>query len=188
MNNKVLVWSSKSRFFHSMLVVSVILAFLTEEFTMAHQFIGYTIFLLLIFRLYYGFTSINRFERLSELFHSPKDIFTFLLSVLKFKEKRYIGHNPMAGLVMFLMLITLFSLTVTGGVGLALKESEGLLSLFLSSNFKIGDIILEIHEGLTKLLLILLFFHLSGVVVSSILTKENLAKSIFVDGLKRREE
>jgi cytochrome b len=185
MNNQIEVWSLKTRVFHTLIVFSVFVAFLTEDFEKIHQIAGYTILFLLIFRIYYSFRNGNKFEKLSQFFHSPKAISSFLFSVLKLKEERYLGHNPLAGIVMFSILIVLLLSFVSGSLGWALKDGEGLLSLFISIDFKVGEELLNIHENLTDLLLILVGFHLIGVVVSSILTGENLARVIFKDGLKR---
>ncbi len=66
-----------------------------------------------------------------------------------------------------------------------MKEGEGLLSEYIAMNSKLGDNILDLHEILSKILLILVGFHLIGAIFSSILTRENLIKSIFIDGLKK---
>jgi cytochrome b len=79
----------------------------------------------------------------------------------------------------------LILMVISGSIGFAMKEGEGLLSEYIAMNSKLGDNILDLHEILSKILLILVGFHLIGAIFSSILTRENLIKSIFIDGLKK---
>jgi cytochrome b len=184
----MVVWNKTIRTFHSLLILSILVAFLTEDFEVVHEVVGFFILLLILFRLTYGIFTKNRFAKISEFFHSPKNIFSFIKSVLTFKEKRYLGHNPLGGFVMFLMLILIVVIIFSGSLGFAMKEEEGIMALFVGANFQIGKALLDIHHISTNFLLVLIAFHLIGVAVSSILTRENLAKSIFFDGKKRETE
>jgi cytochrome b len=179
------VWSKNIRLFHSILIVLIVSAFITEDFEEVHEVIGYSIFLLLLYRLFYGVATTNKYEKISGFFHSPKAIMSFIKSIVKLEEERHLGHNPVAGIVMFLMIVIILVISLTGAFGFAMKDGEGILSLLISSNFQLGELLLDIHEVLTKIVLLFIGLHLSGVVVSSILTKENLLRSIFKDGKKR---
>ena len=181
------VWSKKVRIFHSLLILSIVVAFVLEDKKEIHEIAGYTALLLVLFRIFYGFVTKNRYEKLSSLFFPPSEIWAFVKSVMKLAEKRYLGHNPLAGLVMFAMLVTIATMAITGGVGYAMKEEEGILALFVTPNFELGKEVLDIHEILSKILLGLIGMHLMGVVVSSILTKENYIRAIFGDGKKKEE-
>jgi cytochrome b len=181
------VWSWKIRLFHLLLVVSVATAFLTEDFEKIHEIVGYTTFLLVLWRVFYGFYTEDRYAKISQFFHKPSKIVSFFKSVLARKEERYLGHNPLAGAVMFTILITLLLSAISGASGFAMKEEEGFLSLWIGADFQLGELLLELHEISSNFILLLIAIHLSGVVVSSLLTRENLAKSIFTDGKKREE-
>jgi cytochrome b len=184
----MIVWNQTIRIFHFLLIISIVSAFLTEDFEKIHEVIGFFVLFLILFRLFYGIFTKNRFAKLSEFFHSPKAIFRFSKSVLTFKEERHLGHNPLAGIVMFSIFTLLFVIIFSGSLGFAMKEEEGIMTLFVEANFQIGKTLLYIHHISTNLLLALIGLHLTGVLVSSILTKENLAKSIFFDGKKRDEK
>lgn len=185
MEKLVQIWSTPIRIFHSLLLISVVTAFLSEDFEELHEIVGYTIFILVVLRLIYGFISNNKYERLSHFFYSPKEMVEFAKSVLSLNEKRYLGHNPLAGVVMFTILITLIASAITGAFGFAMKEEEGFLSAFIEVNFKLGELLLNIHELLSDLLIVLVVFHLIGVAVSTILTGENYIRAIFKDGMKK---
>ncbi len=182
------VWSKKVRIFHSLLILSIVVAFVLEDKKEIHEIAGYTALLLVLFRIFYGLIAKNRYERLSSLFFPPSEIWAFVKSVMKFAEKRYLGHNPLAGLVMFAMLVTIATMAITGGVGYAMKEEEGILVLFVTPNFELGKEILGIHKILSQILLGLIGMHLMGVIVSSIQTKENYIRAIFGDGKKKEEK
>ncbi len=181
----VKIWSLPTRISHSLLVFFVAVAFLTEDFELIHEFAGFVILAVVIFRLYYGFTSKNSYEKISSFFYAPNKIFSFIKSVLIFKEEKYLGHNPLAGIVMLLIFLILILMAISGSVGYAMKEGEGVLSFLINMNSKLGDSLLDLHDILSKFLLVLIGFHLIGAIVSSILTRENLIKSIFINGLKK---
>lgn len=185
--NKIIVWTRPIRIFHLSLVILVISLFLTEDFELIHEIAGFGVLFLILFRIIYGLNTENEHEQLSGFFHSPKDIISFFMSVITFKEKRYLGHNPLAGIVMIALIIFMLVSVFTGSVGFAMKEEEGFLSFIIDSNFELGKTLLNIHQGASNIILTLIGFHLMGVLVSSILTKENLAKTIFKDGKKRRD-
>jgi cytochrome b len=183
---KIDVWSRTIRLFHIFFVISITVLFFSEDFEELHEIVGYIALFLVLFRFWHGFSTKNQYAKNSEFFHSPKKIFSFLKSVMIFKEERYLGHNPMAGLVMFLILITTIISAISGAVGFAMKEEEGFAVALIEPNFELGKEILAVHTYSTDFLLVLIGLHLMGVLVSSVMTKENLAKSIFIDGKKRR--
>jgi cytochrome b len=184
----MLIWNKFIRFFHLFLVLGILIAYLSEDFETLHEIVGYFVLIILVVRINYGFITKDKFAKLSGFFHSPKKIFSFIKSVLTFKEERYLGHNPLAGLVMFSIFLTIFVSVFSGIFGFAMKEEEGFASGFITPNFEFGEKLLELHEVSTDILLILIILHLIGVIISSILTKENLAKSIFIHGKKRKEK
>jgi cytochrome b len=170
-----------------LLFISVTTAFLTEDFELLHEITGYLAIFLVIIRLIYGIFTKNRYAKLSEFFHSSDEVFNFIISIFKFKEKRYLGHNPLAGLTMFFMLFMILASGISGILGYSMKEEEGFASQFITANFELGEKMLHMHEVTSNVLLFLIIFHLIGVLVSSILTSENLAKIIFFTGKKRED-
>jgi len=182
------VWSSPIRSFHILLILSILTLFLTEDFKKIHEITGLFVLFLIIFRITYGIITKNRYEKISTFFYGLSDIYKFIISILKQKEIRYLGHNPLAGIVMILMFLILIMMTISGVIGFAMKEEEGFFAFLITNNFELGKEILHIHHFLSNLLLALIGFHLIGVAVSSFLTKENLAKSIFITGLKRKNQ
>ena len=185
-NSDIQIWNKFIRIFHALLFLLVTVAFLTEDFELTHEIVGYGVIFLVIFRIFYGIFTQDKFAKLSEFFHSSESILSFVLSVVKLKEQRFLGHNPLAGLVMFLMLFLLLASGISGILGFAMKEEEGFASQFINANFELGEKMLHMHEVTSNILLGLIAFHLIGVLLSSILTSENLAKSIFLHGKKRK--
>ncbi|MEH6814811.1 MAG: cytochrome b/b6 domain-containing protein, partial [Motiliproteus sp.] len=101
--------------------------------------------------------------------------------------KHYTGHNPAGGIMILLLIIFLLLTAVTGMATLATEGLGPLANTFLASMS--DDWFEDIHEALANLMLLLIGVHIAGVVVSSVLHRENLIRAMF-DGRKaaRQEE
>ena len=171
-------WSKNIVAFHSLLIATVTALYLTsEDFMLAHEILGYFIALLLIYRIFYSFKTTNVHEKLSSWFHHPKELIYFFKNFFTHKEDE--RHNPASSLMMLVLITLLLSHIITGSFGFAYKEEEGLLSYVIELDFSIGKILLDVHEILSNILLICIAMHIMGSIVSSIISKQNLIKSIF---------
>jgi cytochrome b len=120
------------------------------------------------------------------------------------KPRHYLGHNPLGG-VMILALLA--SLLATGVTGLALQGAEdgtgpfaalpavsALAAPSLISNAVADDdgdegegseeLWEELHEFFANLTLLLVALHIGGVIVGSLVHRENLVRAMFT-GRKR---
>ena len=83
------------------------------------------------------------------------------------------------------LLVLLSLVTVTGLVVYAAKEASGPLAGLMSGTPEwLGDMTEEIHEFFSNLTLLLVGLHIAGVVVSSVLHRENLVRAM-ITGRKR---
>lgn len=183
-DNTVSVWDPLVRIFHWSLVFFFFLAYLTEDDWMTiHSYAGYTIALLVLFRLVWGFIG-TQHARFSDFVVSRQNVLSYLKLLSKGKAKRYIGHNP-AGAAMILILLVGLSMTVFSGMSLYATEGYGpLAGTFLSSW---SDSALEdVHEFFANFTVLLIFAHVGGVLLNSLLHRENLVKAM-VDGKKRKD-
>lgn len=187
-NNTTKVWDPFVRVFHWTLVLSFFIAYITEEdFLTIHSFAGYTILALLLLRIVWGLVG-TRHARFSDFIYSPHTIKTFIKDAFSLKAKRYLGHNPAGGAMILFMLISLLITTATGLAVYGLEEQAGpLASWFTQKDSLWGEIFEEVHEFFANFTLLLIFIHVAGVIVESLIHKENLVKSM-IDGNKRSDD
>lgn len=114
---KVLVWDIPTRLFHWLLVIAIVAQWATAElgdsFMDWHFYIGYFTLGLISFRLIWGFVG-SRYARFSDFIKSPVTIWRFAQSLFKKSQGNYIGHNPLGGLIVPLILALVGLQAVTG--------------------------------------------------------------------------
>jgi len=183
----VKVWDPLVRYFHWGLVMAFFIAYITEEdFLVIHSYAGYAVLGLLLIRIIWGFIG-TRHARFRDFIYSSKDIKQFVGNTLRFKAKRYIGHNPAGGAMILLMIVSLLLTTITGIVVYGAEEQAGpLASFFTQSHSFWGEAFEEIHEFFANFTLFLVFIHVVGVIIESFIHRENLVKSM-IDGIKRSD-
>lgn len=165
MNQKTLVWDVPTRMFHWLLVISFTGAFLTSEserYRDVHAMFGYTLLGLIVFRVLWGFIG-TRYARFRSFLFTSKELFAYLASLRSGKPHHYVGHNPAGSLAIWLLLLLGFTSSVTG---LLLYQEIG------------GDLLEEPHEFLANTMLAVVGVHLAGVVVSSLIHRENLIRAM----------
>lgn len=171
--HSILVWDVPTRVFHWLLVLSFSGAYLTaesERYRDIHVVLGYTLLGLIAFRLLWGFFGTRYAQFRSFLFKSG-EIVAYMLSLLKGKPAHYIGHNPLGSVSIWLLL----GLGILSGVsGVLLFEDIG------------GEALEELHEVVSNAMLAIVLIHIAGVVVSSLMHRENLVRSM-VTGFKSAE-
>jgi cytochrome b len=162
MAQRILVWDIPTRIFHWILVLSFSGAFLTgdsERWRDIHVLFGYTVLGLIAFRLIWGFIG-SRYVRFAEFVCHPAIVTHYFFRLLKGDAEHPIGHNPLGAVAILLLLL----LGITSGIsGWAIYEEIG------------GDDWLEqLHEYSSNVMLAMVLVHITGVLVSSYLQKENL--------------
>ena len=185
--NKIKVWDPLVRVFHWTLVSAFFIAYFTEEdFLSLHVWAGYTVLAAILIRLVWGFVG-SRHAKFSDFVTSPRVAFTYLKDTLMLKAKRYIGHNPAGGLMIIAILVSLLITTVTGIAVYGAEEHAGPMATWFSQNTELWESVWEeTHEFFANFTLFLVIVHVGGVMVESLIHKENLVKAMW-DGLKRRE-
>jgi cytochrome b len=186
--DKIKVWDQVVRIFHWTLVIGFSIAYVTEEDLLAiHTWVGYTVLGLLVIRIIWGFIG-TKHARFSDFVFRPKTIIQFLRDTMVFKAKRYLGHNPAGGAMVILLMLSLLFTCITGLVVYAAEEQAGpLASLFSSTHSVWGDVAEEAHEFFANFTLLLVLFHVLGVIAESLIHKENLV-SAMITGFKEKNQ
>jgi cytochrome b len=180
----VKAWDPLIRIFHWSLVLSVVIAFISEDDWMnVHIWAGYAISLLIGIRLLWGLVG-TRNARFTSFVRSRRVVMQHLKGMLAFKTPHYLGHNPVAA-VMVLLLLSSITLVAFSGMIMIAGEGQGPLAHTMLSSWN-GKWLEEIHEFLAHFTLLLILAHVSGVIFSSLLEGENLARAMLTGRKKLR--
>jgi len=179
---QTIVWDLPQRLFHWTLVAAFATAWFTQEESYElHILAGYTVLGLLVFRVVWGFVG-SRYARFRAFCYGPRAVRHYLDGLRRGRPPHYLGHNPAGSVMIWLLLGGLLAVSVSG---IALDGAENFAGPLKDLRlFRWTGLIETIHEGSSNFLVVLLFAHVAGVVVSSLAHGENLTWSL-VTGRKR---
>ena len=180
---RILIWDIPTRLFHWTLAVSFAVAWLTsesDEWLGVHVFFGYLMLGMVAFRVLWGLVG-THYARFSSFWFGPNDALTYLRQVMKGHAQRHIGHNPTGSAAIYLLLLLTVVVGLTGFFTLGTEEQQGAAAGWLS--VAQGRTFKKLHEAFAIGMLLLVIGHIAGVVIESVLHKENLARSM-VTGTK----
>jgi cytochrome b len=210
-DGRVRVWDLFVRIFHWSVVVAFFVAYLSEDDLLTlHVWAGYTVGTLVVLRIGWGFVG-PRHARFTDFLCGPFKAWRYLADLLAFRAERHLGHSPAGGLMVLALLAGLLG-TVWSGMELhAVENGAGPLAAVaapFTAGGRIGPISAarangdererggdrgaegaeelweEVHEVLANLVLALVVVHVAGVLLASLVHRENLAASM-VTGFKR---
>ncbi|MGB8274320.1 MAG: cytochrome b/b6 domain-containing protein [Alphaproteobacteria bacterium] len=184
----LLVWDLPTRLFHWTLVALVALAWATGEtegfwFTV-HAYAGYGVLVLLVFRLLWGVWG-SRHSLFSDFVRSWVTVRAYAARLLAFRAPRSIGHNPLGGWMIILLMTALTVIVATGLFTAGEMEHGQIVAGPLAHYIPAGaaHAMKEIHEVFFNLLLVLVGIHIVGVVTGIVLTRDDLIRAM-VTGYK----
>jgi len=203
MSKQIKVWDPLVRIFHWSLLLFFTLAYFTgEEESSIHIYSGYIVLGLIIFRLIWGLIG-SKYARFTQFVCAPKEIISYTKAFLSLSPKHYLGHNPLGGVMVLMLLASLFVVTLSGLKLYAVEEGEGpfaaIDNISLVSNAyadklyadedqedenegdgnEEGEYFWEdIHEASADFMVFLIFLHIAGVLVSGRIHNENLIKAM----------
>jgi cytochrome b len=159
------VWDWPVRLFHWTLVIVIAIAFLSSEEDSAlnewHVLAGWLAAVLVVFRIAWGFVG-GEHSRFSD-FVRPSRIADHISGILRGHKEPSVGHNPLGGLSV-LVLLALTAITVwTGAFG--------------------GEPMEDAHEFVAWTLLAMVALHVVAVILMSLLERQNLIRAM-VTGTK----
>jgi cytochrome b len=202
--DSVKVWDPLVRLFHWSLVAAFAIAWLTgDEESRLHELAGYAVIGLVLVRIVWGFVG-TRYARFSNFVYRPSTVLGYAREMLIAKPKHYLGHNPLGGMMILALLVSLLAAGVTG---LALQGAEQgtgpFASLAAGTTLAMPSVIAkavadddddedegneeiweELHEFFANLTLLLVALHITGVIIGSLVHRENLVRAMFT-GRKR---
>jgi cytochrome b len=115
---------------------------------------------------------------------APARSVAYLKDLAAFKAKRHLGHNPAGAAMIVLLLLSLLITVITGFAVYGAGQAAGPLAFMGSGYEKLWE---EVHEFFANLTVGLVFVHIIGVAVESVIHRENLAKAMW-HGFKKPVE
>jgi len=178
------VWDLFVRAFHWTLVAAFATAYLSEDGPeLVHVYAGYTVLTLVLSRIVWGFVG-TRHARFADFVPSFTTLRNYLAAMLRGNPPHYVGHNPAGGAMIIALLVGLLLTTLTGLVTYG-GEGEGPLAGWASQlGTSARHAVEDVHEFFANLTLLLVGVHVAGVIVGSMLHRENLVRAMFT-GRKR---
>jgi cytochrome b len=171
---EIKVWDLLVRVLHWSLVAAVVGAWLTREGEdPRHVQLGYAALAIVAIRIVWGFAG-SRYARFADFVRSPATTVAYLKEMIRNREPHYIGHNPLGGWMIVVLLATVAAICMTGW-------------LYTTDTFWGVAWVGETHEVLTDVLIALVLLHILGVIFTSIRQRENLVKAM-ITGTKRASE
>ena len=203
--DKVCVWDPLLRIFHWSLVLAFFTAYVTEDETMApHVWAGYAAGGLVLLRILWGFVG-PKHARFADFICGPLAVWQYLVDLVAFRARRHIGHSPAGGAMVLLLIVGILATVWSGLESYAAGKGKGplaagplpaIVAALADEDGRDGDherggrdgkeFWEGIHEALANLCLLLVLLHIGGVILASLVHKENLTRSM-VTGWKRAE-
>lgn len=180
----VRVWDVPTRLFHWLYAGAFTVAFLSHDSSRAldvHVFAGYVFAALLVFRVAWGLIG-TRYARFRDFAYGWTGGRDYLRGLMFGRPRRFVGHNPLGAWAIFALLGLGAAIAITGLLALGGQERHGPFAGALT--FAAGERLVSAHAWLAWALLGLVALHILGVVVESVVHRENLALAM-VTGRKR---
>lgn len=176
---KTKVWTISIRIFHWFLAIGFAAAYIlsdADNYENLHFAFGLFVGVLILFRIVYGFVG-NKYARFKDFPIGVANHISFMKHFFK-TDKVYIGHNPLASIVMLCIFIVGFLCSICGYV-LYSAENPSFINVNLSE-----DLLKELHETLANMLLILVGIHLIGIIADLIFHPKTKTLQSILTGYK----
>jgi len=181
----VWVWDAPTRLFHWLLVIFVVISYVTGNIggnaMQYHEWSGFTILTLILFRLVWGFVG-GRESRFMTFVKGPAAVVRYATNLLRSDSTPYLGHNPLGGWSIIAML---FTLLVQAGTGLFANDdiiTEGPLFDWVSK--AASDWLTRVHKLNQQVIIILVCVHVLAVLFYLFYKRDNLIKPM-ITGVKQ---
>jgi len=181
----VAIWDLPTRLFHWALVAFVAcnLFFISPRgglHTLLHFIAGFAIAGLLLFRLTWGFIGSPR-SRFADFLRPWQAVKNYVGRLVRFDPPHSIGHNPLGGWMVAVLLACLTGIVATGLFATGRRAAGPFAHLLApAQSHQVG----EVHQLISNLLIGLVALHVAGVLVDWLLTRDNLVMAM-ITGRKR---
>lgn len=181
---RVRTWDLPVRIVHWALALAIAFSWWSAERRQMewHMYSGYTIFALVMFRIFWGFAG-SETARFQSFLRGPGGVIRYLRALKSGERQSAPGHNPLGGWSVVLLLL---ATTIQVGTGLFAVDIDGIDSGPFSDRveFDTGRLFAEIHETAFLVLQLLIIVHVCAVIFYIVVKRENLV-SAMINGYRR---
>ena len=135
-----------------------------------HELAGYVTLAAVALRVLWGWTG-GKYARFAQFVRGPRSVLRYADQIGTQSEARYLGHNPLGGWMVLLLIACIAGLGITGW-------------LYTTDYFWGMAWLDQLHKCLAWGLLVLVMLHVAGVLFASLRHRENLVAAMFT-GRKR---
>ncbi|RZA00720.1 MAG: cytochrome B [Moraxellaceae bacterium] len=174
------VWDLPVRIFHWLLVLNFIGAFITNwlgvRYFKYHAWCGYSILILVAFRIIWGFVGTYH-ARFWHFIPGVTGLKTYIHAAINRQGKPHVGHNPLGALMVVLLLLALGAQAITG-----LYSNDEISNLGPFYGYVSNEISLKltsIHQDLAYWILAAVVIHIAAVIVHVKFKHEPLITAMF---------
>lgn len=182
--SRVFVWDFPTRIFHWSLVLLFGFSWWSAgtHHMDWHQYSGLSICGLMVFRLLWGLFG-TRTARFAQFVRGPRAVFAYLRPGGRSPRPAPLGHNPLGGWSVIVMLLLLCIQVVSG---LLAVDIDGIESGPLSHlvDFDQGRAAAAIHQISFSLLLLMVLLHILAIIFYLVVKRRNLIRAM-ITGYQR---
>jgi cytochrome b len=175
MNESMRIWDLPTRLFHWTLVVLIAMQYATGEYHLLdmrwHFWLGYATFALIAFRILWGFFG-SQTSRFATFVRGPRAVLAYVKSQFSTNPQSSVGHNPLGGWSVLIMLTCVIVQIVTGLFASDDIDTDGPLVDLVSR--RTVKLMTRLHDWNQNLLLALIALHVLAALLYLLLRRENL--------------
>jgi cytochrome b len=178
---KVLAWDLPTRLFKWALVAAVVVAWASDKIgggnPAVHVANGRIVLTLVVFRLLWGLVG-GSTARFAGFLASPGTAVAYGLALLKGREGHYLGHNPLGGWMVVVLVLLCGAMALTGLFNADVDRMiiEGPLAKTVSD--ATVTLAHKLHHKLFDVLLVAVVLHVAAVVFHAVVKKERLVPAM----------
>ena len=172
---RIRVWDLPVRLFHWVLVALLLFQVVSGKvggrLIEWHLYCGYAVFVLVVFRVLWGFAGSSS-ARFASFLARPAAALRFGMRLVSRRAETYAGHNPLGGWMVVALLV---SLALQVGTGLLSNDgiaTDGPLAALVS--IEVSDRLTELHRWNLWVVVVLAAVHTAAALYHWLVLKEDL--------------
>lgn len=180
LTSRRLVWDLPLRLFHWLFALSIVSSYVTAklgfDWMQIHFYLGYFMIGLLVFRVIWGFIG-PRHARFSSFLAKPAVIWSYAQHMFDRNSTPSVGHNPVGGLMVILMLLLVIVQVATGLFATDASIWTG--PYYPSVKSSTASLLSTIHSVNVNIILGAVGLHILAIIYYHTFKKQSLVPSMF---------